>query len=242
MKKVVSIIVCRNTPSVPPEPDGAEILYTEENRNFSEIALNGIKQAKGKYLILCESGFEFDDIDGLINKAASSNSDMLMFDGVTAFKSTLFKGFSPDGDVSTAEILAILSAKSVEKCEIRPIAFKTVGERNFNYSEKVKNELSIALKEFKKHKAKLPKEIYACAVDAICARLSAFYAEAMLAVRSKQIPASVLTEFDALLKENVVLYLSMDKRFTPASLGKLRKKNFEISFLTAKKLEKFLKK
>ncbi len=64
----------------------------------------------------------------------------------------------------------------------------------------------------------------------------------MLAVKSKAIPLSALTDFDALLKENVVLYLAMDKRFTPANLGKLRKNGFAISFLTAKKLEKFLRK
>ena len=79
-------------------------------------------------------------------------------------------------------------------------------------------------------------------MDIICLRLTYYYAAAMLAIKSKAIPLSVLTEFDARLKENVVLYLAMDKRFTPASLGKLRKKGFAISFLTAKKFEKFLMK
>lgn len=241
MKKVVSIIVCKNTQCVPTEPDGAEILYTEENRGFSEIVQNGVKQAKGKYLILCGQGFEFSDIDGLLNVAGASNADIIAFDGATAFKTQLFKSFLPDGDKATAEILAILSAKSIEKSNLKPFVFEKTTD-NLHYSEKTAQELSLALKEFKKCKSKLPKEVYTYAVDVICAKLNTFYAGAMLAVRNKQLTVEALREFDALLKDNVVLYLAMDKRFTPANLGKLRKKNFEISFITAKKFEKFLKK
>lgn len=241
MKKVVSIIVCRSTASVPTEPDGAEILYTEENRGFAEIVQNAIKQAKGKYLVLCGKSFEFADLDGLLAKTGDSNADIIAFDGATAFKSALFKGILPNGDKSTADILAILSAKSIEKSGIKPLKYENTAD-NLQYSESVAEELSEALKEFKRCKSKLPKEVYTFAVDTVCTRLNTFYAEAMLAVKNKQIPAEALTEFDALMKENVVLYLAMDKRFTPADLGKLRKKNFEISFITAKKFEKFLKK
>ena len=245
MKKAVSIIVCRSVSEVPPEPDEAEILYTEENRVFAEIVQNAIKQAKGKYVILCGQAFEFEDCVGLINKLSASNADIIVFDGATALKTALFKGFLPAGDKSTAEISVLLSAKSIEKSNIRPFAAEKKASADNDravYSEKVQSELSAALKEFKKCKSKLAKDVYTFAVDTICNRLTYFYASAMLAVRNKQISAGVLTDFDIALKENVVLYLAMDKRFTPANLGKLRKKNFEISFLTAKKLEKFLKK
>lgn len=241
MKKVVSIIVCRQVSSVPPEPDGAEILYTEENRGFAEIVQSAIKQAKGKYTVLCGQGFTFEDCGGLLNKLEASNADIVAFDGAVAFKTSLFKGLLPEGDKSTAEILALLSAKSVEKSNIKPFApEKTTDGRG--YSENIQKELSSALKEFKKCKSKLPKDVYTFAVDTICTQLTYFYASAMLAVRNKLISAENLKEFDAVLKENVVLYLAMDKRFTPANLAKLRKKNFEISFITAKKFEKFLKK
>lgn len=242
MKKVVSIIICKNTPGVPTEPDGAEILYTEENRTFAEIVQNGIKQAKGKYTVLCGQGIEFADIDSLIGKASTSNADIIVFDGATAFKTSLLRSFTPDGDRSTAEILAALSAKSIEKCSVKPFLFKNSGAENYEYSGKVYNELLLALKEFKKCKSKLAKDVYTYSVDIICTRLTYFYASAMLALRNKEITVEMLQEFDAILKENVVLYLAMDKRFTPANLSKLRKKNFEISFITAKKFEKFLKK
>lgn len=242
MKKVVSFIICKNTPDVPAEPDGAEILYTEENRTFSEIVQNGIKQANGKYTVLCGQGFEFADIGGLIAKAGASNTDIIVFDGGTAFKTSVFKSFTPDGDRATAEILAALSSKSIEKCNIKPFTFDKAGAKDYKYSEKVYNGLALALKEFKKCKSKLAKDVYAYSVDIICTRLTYFYASAMLALRNKEIAVEDLKEFDALLKENVVLYLAMDKRFTPANLSKLRKKNFEISYITSKKFEKFLRK
>ncbi len=243
MKKVVSIIVCKNIAEIPTEPEAAEILYTEENRGFAEIVQNGLKQAKGKYVLLCDGGFELTNADGLLSVAGASNADIIVFDGATALKTTLFKGFAPNGDRATAEILAVLAAKSIEKSNIKPFTLANEREADkYLYSEQTEKELANALREFKKCKSRLPKDVYTYAVDIICLRLTYYYAAAMLAVKSKAIPLSALTDFDALLKENVVLYLAMDKRFTPANLGKLRKNGFAISFLTAKKLEKFLRK
>ena len=75
MKKVVSIIVCKNIAEIPTEPEAAEILYTEENRGFAEIVQNGLKQAKGKYVLLCDGGFELANADGLLSVAGASNAD-----------------------------------------------------------------------------------------------------------------------------------------------------------------------
>ncbi|MDE5728695.1 MAG: hypothetical protein K2I20_00780 [Clostridia bacterium] len=60
-------------------------------------------------------------------------------------------------------------------------------------------------------------------------------------IHKNEISADELKELDLKLKQNIVLYIAMQKRFTAANLQKLREKNFKINFLTFNKLKKSLK-
>lgn len=242
MKKVISIIICNTVKNAPSEPDGTELLYTDEERTFAEIVQNGIKQAKGKYTVFMEGDFSITDADALIKAVADCNADVLAFEGATAFKTSVIKNICPDGDYETAIINGILNCKTIEKSDLKPFIFESTSAHGTEYSQKVTNELLQILKDFKKFKAKTQKDVYSFAVDAICAKLNVFYMKAMLAVRNEIITAETLKNFDCALKENVVLYLAMDKRFVCGNLGKLRENSFKISFLTANKFKKYLNK
>ena len=238
MKTVVSILICRRVESVPAEPDGCELLYTDENRSYTEILKNGIKQAKGKYSIILDGGFEFADADGLVSALSAANADIVTFKSVTAFKTSLFKGANFDtGDRAASEIYAALSSKSLVKSEVSPFICVKKAEK---YSEQAEKAILEVIKEFTKNKAKLTKEVYSYCFDSICLRLTEFYIAALLAVKNKEIPSEKLAVFDGEIKKNVVLCLAFEKRFTYADLKRLRKNNFKISFITAKKLEKII--
>ncbi len=62
----------------------------------------------------------------------------------------------------------------------------------------------------------------------------------MLAIKCGEVDGEELVKFDGRLKSEIVLYLALEKNFTAAKLSKLRKKNFKISYFTAKKFKKIL--
>jgi hypothetical protein len=94
--------------------------------------------------------------------------------------------------------------------------------------------------EFNKVKAKLTKEMYSYVFDSLCYELIKFY---MLAMICKDKTArEYLLEFDKRLKEHIVLYLAIEKRFPLASLSTLRRKQFKISLITLIKFKKYLNK
>ena len=72
-------------------------------------------------------------------------------------------------------------------------------------------------------------------------KLITFYICAAVAIREKQLEAEKLKEFDAKLKENIVLYLALEKKFYPADIKKLREKDFKIGFIQYNKFKKLIK-
>lgn len=64
----------------------------------------------------------------------------------------------------------------------------------------------------------------------------------MLAIYRKETAADGLIEFDKRLKDNVVLYLALEKRFSVANLKKLREKSFKINLIQYNKFKKIIRK
>lgn len=241
MKQIVTIIVCEKLNKEIDSPqNGLDIMYTDEDRTCAEIIHGGVKQSKSKYTVLVDSDFTLLDADVFLQAAESSNADILTFNGGYCFKTSILKGLDLDdcGDRYSAEIFAALASKSVAGLDIQPFRFTGT---HTPYSEETKVRLMRCLDEFKVSKAKMPKDVYSFAFDMILGRLVTFYLTAILAVRAGETTAESLIEFDLKLKENIVLYLALEKRFTAADLKKLRENNFKISFFTANKFKKLLK-
>lgn len=238
MKKLVTVLACTPCKEILPPNDEVEVLYTDENRTAHEIIENGLKQARSKYIILTDGGFEITDLPPLLDVLRGSSSDIVTFIGGAAVKSGLFKGaLKGDGDKFTTEFFAVLGAKSIENTNLNPFTFnKTPCFYEGDDAERLKSVLD----EFKKCKARLPKDVFTYAFDLLCEKLIIFYSAALIAVHKGEIPAETLKEFDLKLKQNIVLYIAMQKRFKAANLQKLREKNFKINFLTCNKLKKSL--
>ncbi|MBD5632345.1 MAG: hypothetical protein HDP34_03870 [Clostridia bacterium] len=240
MKKLVTIIVCEkydgedNSPS-----EEIEFLYTDEDRQSGFIIKNAVKQAKGKYVCLVDENFGHQETQGFINVLGSASADMIVFDGGCCFKTSIIKGLdlSDDCDRETAEIFAALACKSVAKTAVKPF---NVAKTAVTYSESVENNLLTAVTEFKKDKQKLEKGVYSAAFDLICNKLILYYASAIYAAYKKQLDREQIKAFDAKLKENIVLYLALEKRFTCAKLKALRKNGFKITIFNAPKFKKLL--
>ena len=239
MKKLLTVLVCAPCKEISPPCDEMEILYTDENRTPHEIIENGIKQSKSKYVILTDGEFEITDSKSILNVLNDSPADLIAFDGGTAVKSALFKdALKSENDKFSTEFYAILGAKSIESTKLKPFALKS--SSNY-YSEKDNERLKKVLDEFKKCRARLQKDVFTYAFDWLCNKLIIFYTEALISVHKGEIPADYLKEFDLKLKQNIVLYIAMQKRFTAANLQKLREKDFKTNFLTYNKLKKCLK-
>ncbi|MBD5584004.1 MAG: hypothetical protein HDQ88_02895, partial [Clostridia bacterium] len=162
-------------------------------------------------------------------------------DGGYCFKTSLLKGLSQRACVDRygAEIFAAFEAKTLSAVKIKPFNFTTV---HTEYSEEIEARLKEALAEFKKSKAKLTKTVYSFIFDVLCERLVTFYISAMLKIKSGELDPETLKAFDTELKENVILYLALEKRFTLANLAKLRAKDFKIGFIEYNKFKKAVKK
>ncbi len=239
MKKLVTVLVCAPCKEITPPCDEVEILYTDEDRTPHEIIENGIKQSKSKYVILTYGEIEIIDFNPLLTVLDNSSADIIAFDGGAAVKSNLFKGAIKDGsDKFSAEFFAVMGAKSVENTDLKPF---TVKNASYSYDKADEERLKAVLDEFKKCKAKLQKDVFSFAFDLLCERLIAFYTAAVIAVHTGEISAETLVNFDLKLKQNIVLYIAMQKRFTAANLQKLREKKFKTNFLTFAKLKRSLK-
>lgn len=239
MKKLVTVLACAPCKEILPPCDEVEILYTDESRTPHEIIENGLKQAKSKYIILTDGGFEITDIKPLLEVLNGSSADLITFVGGAAVKAGLFKN-APKGDRDkfTTEFYAVLGAKSIENTNFKPFIFKNAPVA---FDKADKERLATVLDEFKKCKARLQKDVFTYAFDLLCAKLIVFYSAALIAIHKNEISADELKEFDLKLKQNIVLYIAMQKRFTAANLQKLREKNFKINFLTFNRLKKSLK-
>lgn len=218
-----------------------DVLYTDEDRPQEEIIKNGIKQCKSKYVLLTDGNFEILNVKPLIEAADNAAEDVLSFTGGRLYKASVLKGLGGKeiGDRFLTEFFAAIASKSVKTFEIEP--FKLNNEP-FCYFDGLDGQLLFVTEAFTKCKAKLNKDVFTLVFDMLCERLVLFYLSAILAVKGKKMKVGSLLNFDLQLKKNIVLYLAVQKRFTAASLIKLREKKFAVSFFTAKKLKKALNK
>lgn len=239
MKKLLTVAVC-DKPSGQTAPNAeTEILYAEivNEKTLSEL----FKQAKGKYTVLVEGDFTFEDNGNFTKKLDKENADIITFDGGCFVKTSILKNLPIKScvDIFSAEMFGAFTAKTVLKTDLKLFNFSAVCEE---YSETAEENLTEILREFKISKARLNKDVYAYITDALVIKLISFYISAMLAIRRKTVEADALKKFDLKLKENIVLYLALEKRFIVADLKKLREKDFKISFLQYKKFERALNK
>ncbi len=244
MKKLLTIVLCKHTGEGLTAPkEDIELLFADESQaNDSPKALYElIKQAKGKYTVIADTDLTFAQTEEFTGVAEECNTDILAFDGGYALKTSVLKGVPSKlySDRYGAEIYAAFDSKTITAVALKPFNFTV---QHAQYCEEDKQILTETLEEFKKSKAKLPKPVYTFIFDILCARLETFYICAMIALFRKEIYAEELVEFDRKLKENIVLYLALEKRFTLAKLAKLREKNFKISFLQYNKFRKKVKK
>ena len=230
-------MVCNKT-DTPSElnVDGFEILTADE-KPLREI----IKRSGGKYTLIVNGGFRLANAADFANEAQSYNSDVLLFDGGYCFKTSILKNVNNKyADKYSAEIAATLSSKSISKSSCKPLEYI---ESETEYTDEFEQSLLESLSEFEAVKTRIQKEVYNFARDLICEKLIKFYMCAMLAIRKKQLDAQKLIDFDENLGRNhVILYHILENRFDAADFEKLKSKKFKISFITANKFKKILKK
>jgi len=242
MKKLLSIVLCKNTVKDLDLPDdGAELLKLDGESPKALYEL--IRQAKGKYTVLIDTDCTAngEDFVNFLKVTEEATADILAFNGGYALKTATLKGVSAKlySDRYGAEIYTAFDSKDIVRVNLKPFNFTT---QRAEYSEADEEKLEETLEEFKKSKAKLPKAVYSFIFDILCARLVTFYTCAMIAVYKKEISAEGLIEFDKRLKENIVLYLALEKRFAAADLKKLRAKDFKINLITYNKFKRLIKK
>ncbi len=236
MKRLLSIITSADTTC--DVPDNAEIIKADGKAPFGDFIKAAIKRAAGKYVLLTDCNFALCDLGGFLCEVKSRDDDVIAFDGGTCFKPALIKGIKRTENLSAVEIFAAMSAKSVYKTHLKPLEFF---KSPVEYSKSLHTALKEAVEEFAREKAKLAREVYAFVFETLIKRLTEFYMAAMLKMRKDLAVHDPLCEFDRTLKDNVVLYLALEKRFPYVNLSKLREKNFKISFFTARKFKKYLK-
>lgn len=242
MKKILTVAVCKNAGNeLTPPCEEIDILYASESEQQGEKAVYELlRQVKSKYTVLVDSDFTFGETDGFLKELDGATADIIVFEGGYLFKSAVLKGLPSKlcVDRYAAEIFGAFNAKTVSNTDLQPFTFNAVYTE---YSDEITASLSEALDEFKKSKAKLPKDVYSFIFEALLSRLITFYMSAMLAIREKTLGAEALKEFDTKLRDNIVLYLALEKRFYAADLKKLREKDFRINFLQCNKFKKLIK-
>ena len=173
MKNILTILVkCDSETSHPSSLyDGIDIIYSEKESE-KDFVLRAIKNATGKYAVLLEQKFKFANINSLLNVLDKNSPDMVIFDGGTAIKTPIIKGIVKNcEDVFSCVVMSTLSCKTVLKSDYVPFSFdncETV------FTEENYDGLLAAAREFIDVKAKLSKEIYAFAMNALCSRLITF--------------------------------------------------------------------
>lgn len=238
MKKLLTIIA-KNSIQAETACNGIEIFYPEENESEKNFALRAAKNADGKYTVIIEQKFALSDIDSLLNILDKNSSDMVIFEGGTAVKTSIVKGTVKEcRDIFSCMILSILDCKSLLKSAFTPFSFE---KSEAVFTEDNYEGLLIAAKAFIDKKSKLAKEHYVHILNAICSKLVVLYLTAMIAIKEGKIDSQSLISFDGKLKGEIVLYLALEKRFKYAKLIKLRKKGFKISKFTAKRFKRALK-
>ena len=234
MKKLITFFVndvkISETDNIPEE---IEIL------NFgTEEPLNGaVKRAKSKYSLIASGEITCDNLTDFFAELDKVNADIVSFDNGYLIKTALIKGVPSRlcFDGYCAEVYAVMDAKSIIKLKTAPF---TIKKDRTEYSKDEAVKITASLDEFKKVKSKLAKDVYAFTAEIICARLCDFYLSALFAIKDGNADVTEIKEFDLKLKENIVLYLTMEKRFTALDLKKLRACGFKIGFWDYRKIKK----
>ena len=240
MKKLLTIVVGYATDEKHASTlyDGVELIYPESGESEKDLVSRAAKNSNGKYTVLLNQKFRFADVNSLLNILDKNSPDMVVFAGGTALKSSIVRTVVKDcRDVFSCFILSVLSCKTVLKSTYLPFM---LSKSEFSFTEDSYSGILMAAEEFSAAKAKLSKDIYSHAMNALCSRLVSFYLAAMVAIHEGNMDSEKLISFDSRLKAEIVLYLALDKNFTAAKLSKLRKKGFRISRFTAKKFKKLL--
>ena len=238
MKILLTIAACCGAVKDLPEYEGIELIYPVENEEMRAFLSRAVKNAKGKYTLVSVNKFNYADVQSVLNILDKNTADLVNFMGGTILKTSDLKSVVKDcPDAFSLCVLAAMQGKTTLKTVYIPFTFSKSAV-TFN-DENIEGML-LAATEFAKVKAKLTKEIYSFVFDLLCQRIIEYYLFALLEIRDKKIEAKKLIEFDNKLKAEIVLYLAVDKRFTYASLQKIRDNGFKISFFTAKKFRKQL--
>lgn len=240
MKILLTIVVnddlgTRNAPIL---YDGIEIIYPEENEIEKDFISRASKIGKGKYTVLSDRKFRLADLNSLLNILDKNSADMVSFEGGIAIKSSLVKNAVKNcTDLFSCLILSVLDCKTVLKTPYIPFAFNKYQPV---FSEENNEGIILAAEAFSREKATLSKDVYSYCLNTLCNRLVTYYIYTMLAIKNGDVEGEKLVKFDNRLKSEIVLFLTLEKNFTAAKLSKLRKKNFKISYFTAKKFKKIL--
>ncbi|MDE6001308.1 MAG: hypothetical protein K2G96_03185 [Clostridia bacterium] len=237
MKKLLTVVVFNETAQNYDELryEAAEIISCKEPAEFQRA----LKKANGKYTVICGNA-QINNLQPLLSLTDDANADIIAFDVRAAIKTSAIKGAdgTDNADMFLSTVSAAMQCKSVLKSDVAP--FTLIKNEVAPCADRCGGILKACL-SFKEVKAKLAREVYNFVFENLCAELVNFYACALLEIRGGSYSAEQLTEFDAKIKDEIVLYLALEKRFTAAPLKKLRDKQFKISFITANRLKKLLK-
>lgn len=238
MKKVLTLVMpdvnAGEAANLPPE---IEIIGYGGGAPLSEA----VKKVKGRYIIIADGDMECNVTAEFFAELEKLSADIVKFDRGYAFKTAIVKGVPAKlcTDKFRAEFYSAPDCKKLVTLSGHEFFGGAASAgKDGGYSEEEEARLLETLEAFKKYKAKFTKDVYSFTFDMMRARLERFYVSALLAVKEGALPPERLKEFDLKLKENIVLYLAVEKRFADVNLKKLRENGFKTGYFTYRKLKK----
>ena len=236
MKKYLTIVLTEKAEFS--APDSVEIICRDENGIKEEFFLDSISKASGKYFLYVDGVAEInaEAIEEFVS-SKDSGADIVAFDNCYAIKTSIIKQYRPKAGESgvLAKINALIAAKSVSRVQLSPfkISFKA---QDFDQTE-----ILSADESFNRAKGKMDRQVYMIAFDELIRINTEHYLFAYLKGCAEKNFEEIIA-FDKKLKENVVLYLAVEKRFPVGNLHKMRENGFKSSLILSGKVKNYLKK
>jgi hypothetical protein len=240
MKKVLSILAINNKFDTDDTAlSEVEFFYRDKNEGVEACISRALKQALGKYILVTEKKFTYQDLYGLVKELNGSSKDMITSPSGTFFKTSICKNLTLNKNLNSFSFnfFSALQSKKIEKKDWDNIVYEPSAPF---YDGDNGEKLLACAEEFNQAKSKLTKEIYTYTFDILLKELVEFY---MLSMTDKDKNSRVsLVEFDKNLKKHIMFYVALEKRFPVESLSAMRKKQFKVSFVTAFLFKKHLNK
>lgn len=242
MKKLITVACSGKLNISDVETESVEFLTPEniekqENNLFFSECIN---KAAGKYLYFIDGDADCDKevFERFLHDVEKLNADVIAPDIGYVIKTALLKSVKiKNANYGIyATVNALIGAKSVKKINCSPIKLLSSAPLNLESAEEIVEANAL----FSKNKGKLERSVYLAAYEYVINADTEYYLLSYLNCCKNKNTEEIIY-FDKRLKDNIVLYLAVEKRF-PVNLKKLRENGFKYSLISVLKINWFLKK